>query len=99
MELSLEGSGLEYVVGDALGVFPRNPEEQVDEILSGLPFNGSEEVPLPNGGEASLREALITAYDIRSLTPKSLRAWQKRSGSPCLRSLVESEDRKAMKDY
>ncbi len=99
LELSLEGSGLEYVVGDALGVFPRNPEEQVDEILSGLPFSGNEEVPLPNGGEASLREALITAYDIRSLTPKFLKAWQERSGSPHLRSVVESEDRKVMNDF
>jgi sulfite reductase (NADPH) flavoprotein alpha-component len=99
VELSLEGSGLEYVVGDALGVFPRNPEEQVDEILSGLPFNVNEEVSLPNGGEASLREALITGYDIRSLTPKFLRAWQERSGSPRLRSVVESEDRKVMNDF
>ena len=98
-ELSLEGSGLDYVVGDALGVFPHNPEDQVDEILDSLPFNVNVEVPLPNGGEASLREALITGYDIRSLTPKFLKSWQARSESSGLRSMVESEDRKVMNDF
>lgn len=99
VELSLEGSGMEYVVGDALGVCPVNPEEQVDEILNSLPFNTNEEVPLPGGGEASLREALTTSYDIRSLTPKLLQAWQERSGSPFLRSVVETQDRKVMNEF
>ena len=99
VELSLEGSGLEYVAGDALGVFPHNPEEQVDEILEHLPFDVNVEVAMPNGGESALREALITAYDIRSLTPKFLKAWQGRSDSPVLRSVVESEDRKVMNDF
>ena len=99
VELSLEGSDLEYVVGDALGVFPRNPEEQVDELLANLPFNVKEDVPLPDGGESSLREALISSYDLRSLTPKFLQNWQLRSGSPYLRAIVESEDRKVMNDF
>ena len=99
VELSLEGSGMEYVVGDALGVCPVNPEEQVDEILNSLPFNTNEEVPLPGGGGASLREALTTSYDIRSLTPKLLQAWQERSGSPFLRSVVETQDRKVMNEF
>lgn len=99
VELSMEGSGLDYVVGDALGVYPLNTEEQVDEILDSLPFNVREEVPLPDGREVPLREALITAYDIRSLTPKFLQVWQERSGSPYLRSVVESEDRKVMNDF
>ncbi|NIP97229.1 MAG: sulfite reductase subunit alpha [Akkermansiaceae bacterium] len=99
VELSLEGSGLEYGVGDALGVFPRNCEELVDEVLANLPFNVKEEVPLPDGGEAPLREALIHNYDLRSLTPKFLQNWQERSGSPYLRSVVESGDRKVMNDF
>ena len=99
VELSLEGSGLEYVAGDALGVFPRNPEEQVDELLGNLPFNVKESVPLPGGGEAPLREALISSYDLRSLTPKFLKNWQARSGSPYLRAIVESDDKKGMNDF
>ncbi len=99
VELSLEGSGLEYEVGDALGVFPRNGEEQVDEILANLPVNVRESVPLPDGGEAPLREALISHYDTRSLTPKFLKTWQVRSGSPYLRSVVESDDRVVMNEF
>ena len=99
VELSLEGSGMDYVVGDALGVFPVNSGAQVDEILESLPFNTNEEVPIPGGGEVPLRDALMTGYDIRSLTPKLLQAWQERSGSPYLRSVVESGDRKVMNDF
>ncbi len=96
---SLEGSGLEYEAGDALGVVPQNSPEAVDELLAALPFNISEEVPLPGGGQAPLREALISSYDIRNLTPRFLSAWQERSGSPYLRSLVTSGDKAKMNDY
>nr|XP_061810414.1 sulfite reductase [NADPH] flavoprotein alpha-component-like [Nerophis lumbriciformis] len=76
LELSLEGSELEYEAGDALGVVPMNPESAVDELISNLPFKPTEEVPLPGGGEASLREALITSYDIRNLTKRFVETWQ-----------------------
>lgn len=99
VEMNLEGSGLGYEVGDALGVFPRNPPEIVDEILAALPFNTKEEVPLPGGGEASLREALIASYDIRSLTPRFLKTWQERSGSPYLRALIEAEDKAGLNEF
>jgi sulfite reductase (NADPH) flavoprotein alpha-component len=90
---------MDYVVGDALGVFPVNQEDQVDEILDSLPFNTNEQVPIPGGGEGLLRDALMTSYDIRALTPKLLQEWQKRSGSPYLRSVVESGDRKVMNEF
>lgn len=99
LELSLKGSGLEYEVGDALGVFPENPEEAVDEILEALPFTDREDVPLPGGGEAPLRKAMIFNYDIRSLTPRLVENWQKRSGSPYLRSLVEADTKDALKEF
>ena len=69
LELDLEGSGLDYEAGDALGVLPVNPPEIVDEILRGLPFKPNEEVPLPKSDqEVTLREALLYHYDIRSLS-------------------------------
>ncbi len=99
VELSLEGSGLDYEVGDALGVYPRNPEPVVDEILANLPFKTGVEVPLPDGGEAPLREALISAYDIGTLNKSLIQKWQARSGSPFLRSLVQADDKKAWDDF
>lgn len=99
VELSLEGSRLEYQVGDALGVLSHNPAAVVDEILPLLPFNVRDEVPLPGGGEASLREALITSYDLRSLNKKLLESWAARSGSPYLRALVEGGTREEIDQF
>ncbi len=100
LELSLADSGLEYEVGDALGVYPINPESLVDEILSNIPFKSTEEVPLPGGaGESTLREALINNYDVRSINKRFLQKWQKRSGSPYLRSLIETDDKAAYDDF
>lgn len=99
IEFSLEGSGLEYEVGDALGVYPRNDEAVVDEILANVNFKATEEVPLTGGGEATLREALINSYDIRNLNKALIQNWQSRSGSPYLRSLVEADSKEAFDDF
>jgi sulfite reductase (NADPH) flavoprotein alpha-component len=99
VEISLEGSGLDYEVGDALGVYPENPPEVVDEILANLPFKTAVSVPLPDGGEASLRDALLSAYDIGTLNKTLIQKWQARSGSPFLRSLVQADDKKAWDDF
>ena len=96
--LSLEGSDLTYEVGDALGVYPLNPLDVVDEIIANLPFKASN-VPTPDGGEVSLREALIQHYDIGSLNKSIIQKWQAKSGSPFLRSLVAADDKKAYEDF
>ncbi len=96
--LSLNGSGLEYEVGDALGVFPVNPPDVVDEMLASLPF-GSATVSAPEGGEISLRDALIHHYDIGTLNKTIIQKWQAKSSSPTLRALVEADDKKAYDDF
>jgi sulfite reductase (NADPH) flavoprotein alpha-component len=96
--LSLDGSGLNYEVGDALGVYPLNPESVVDEILANLPFKPSS-VPAPDGSEVSLRDALIHHYDIGSVNKSIIQKWQAKSGSPFLRALVEADDKKAYDDF
>jgi len=98
IEFSLEGSGLEYEVGDALGVYPRNPESVVDEILAALPFKAGN-VTLADSQEITLREALICHYDIGTLNKSIVQKWQERSGSPFLRSLVAADDKKAWDDF
>ncbi len=44
IELSLEGSGLRYEPGDALGVWPRNPPALVEQWLDALRLDGTQEV-------------------------------------------------------
>ncbi len=98
IEFSLGGSGLSYEVGDALGVYPENPESVVDEIIAGLPFKAGD-VPTSTGEEVTLRDALIRHYDIGNINKSLIEKWQKRSGSPYLRALVEADDRQAWDDF
>ena len=44
LEISLEGSGLAYEPGDALGVWPRNPPALVAEVLRSLKLDADAEV-------------------------------------------------------
>jgi len=68
VEICLEGSGLAYEAGDALGVFPVNCSELVEEMLSLAGFDGEEAVPGMDGQETPLRLALKEHYDITNLT-------------------------------
>ncbi len=63
VEFSLEGSGLAYEAGDALGVVPQNCPALVAEVLAALGCDGEEAVPTP-AGELPLRRALTECYDL-----------------------------------
>ncbi|HWA25935.1 MAG TPA: sulfite reductase subunit alpha [Lacunisphaera sp.] len=63
VEFSLEGSGLVYEAGDALGVVPQNCPTLVADVLSALGCDGEEAVPTP-AGEMPLRRALTEFYDL-----------------------------------
>jgi sulfite reductase (NADPH) flavoprotein alpha-component len=63
VEFSLEGSGLVYEAGDALGVLPHNCPEHVSHILAALGCDGEEAVPTA-AGELSLRAALTAQFDL-----------------------------------
>jgi sulfite reductase (NADPH) flavoprotein alpha-component len=63
---SLTGSGLNYEVGDALGVFVQNCPEVVDSVIAAHGFD-----PNASVGSKTLREALITDFEVRSLLGKA----------------------------
>jgi sulfite reductase (NADPH) flavoprotein alpha-component len=63
VEFSLEGSGLAYEAGDALGVVPHNCPVLVADLLAALGCDGEEGVPTPKG-EMPLRRALTEVYDL-----------------------------------
>jgi sulfite reductase (NADPH) flavoprotein alpha-component len=67
-EIVLDGSGLEYEVGDALGVVPENCPDFVAEILAASGLEGDESVDLKDGSTTTLREALVTRLDLSSFT-------------------------------
>jgi sulfite reductase (NADPH) flavoprotein alpha-component len=58
VSFDLKGSGLHYVVGDALGVYPENCIETVEWILDAIDCSGAEDVPGTDGAPTSLLDAL-----------------------------------------
>ena len=58
VEIELGMAGPAYEVGDALGVYPENCHELVEDVLSALGASGAELVPSASGGEVPFREAL-----------------------------------------
>jgi sulfite reductase (NADPH) flavoprotein alpha-component len=62
---SLEGSGLTYEAGDALGVNVQNCPEVVDSVIDSFGFDPSAIVPLPDETSGTLREALQKHYGVR----------------------------------
>jgi sulfite reductase (NADPH) flavoprotein alpha-component len=63
-EIVLDGSGLEYEVGDALGVIPTNCPDFVSEILTAAGLEGGETVTLKDGSSLTVREALVSKLDL-----------------------------------
>lgn len=97
VDYSLEGSGLTYVTGDALGVIPCNDPALVEALITALGLNAEETVPMPDGSSASLKEALTTAYDITSLKKGNLTKWNAVAGSEKLTAILNDKD--ALKDF
>lgn len=97
VDFSLEGSGLEYTTGDALGVLPNNDPALVDALIAALSLDPAAAVTLPDGSAATLREALITTYDITGLKKGVLTKWNAVANSEKLAALLADKD--ALKDF
>jgi len=70
--IDLSGSGLNYRVGDSLGVYPTNPPELVDAITAAARLNPDKPVTAPNGQEISFRDALRRHYCLREASEELL---------------------------
>jgi sulfite reductase (NADPH) flavoprotein alpha-component len=87
-ELSLEGSGLEYQVGDALAVRPCNCRDLVAEILDTLGYSGDE----------ALRDALLRDYEINRIPPALLKAIAEKSDAVSLTPRFSGVEANVMTD-
>jgi sulfite reductase (NADPH) flavoprotein alpha-component len=92
VELSLEGSGLRYEAGDAVGVWPRNPPALVDQWLATLRLGGSVEVE-HGGKRLPLVRWLGEEREITRLTRPLVAAQAAASKHAGLRQLLEPEQR------
>ncbi|WP_372018465.1 assimilatory sulfite reductase (NADPH) flavoprotein subunit [Pseudoxanthomonas sp. 10H] len=88
LELSLEGSGLAYEPGDALGIRHRNPPALVDSVLQATRLDGHAAV---TSGEQTLplSEWLATRRELTRLSRPFLAAHAERSGAAALKQLLD----------
>ncbi len=88
-----------YEPGDSLAVAPTNAEDVVEALLEAAGLAGDELVETRMAGAKSLREALVSHYDITALSRKVAKGWQERSGSKELAELLDADHKEQFKDY
>ncbi len=81
VELSLEGSGITYHPGDAIGFVPTNDPAMVEAVLQAAGI----------AGDAALQTALSEQYDITTLTRPQIGAYAALTGSTKLAALAADE--------
>lgn len=100
IELSLKGSGLSYVPGDALGIVPANDPELVSSLLEEMNWDSEEIVTVGKQGETlPLKEALTTYLEITLLTKKVLQQAAAFTENEELQKLILVENADQLKEY
>lgn len=90
VELSLEGSGLHYEPGDALGVWPRNSPRLVEAVLSTLKLDGDQ--PVQHGGQTlPLTQWLASKRELTRLARPFVAAHATLSGDSDLNHLLAAD--------
>ena len=99
LELSLEGSGLQYEVGDALGVVPENAQDVVADFISASGLNPEEQVEVKKVGTLSLIDALTQHLDITAISRKIVSAYQELTQSAVLAGLLDENRKEEFKQF
>ena len=91
IELSLEGSGLHYQPGDALGVWPTQSPTLVQRVLQTLSLDG--DTPVTHGSDTlPLTEWLAHRRELTVLTRPFVAALAERGGHEALKALLRPEN-------
>ena len=96
IEISLEGSGLTYLPGDALGVYFENDPVIVAELLSLTGLEGAAQVNLANQS-VSLAEALTGQLELTQSYPAFVEKYAAATGNAALQQLAA--DKTALRSY
>lgn len=94
VELSLEGSGLSYEPGDALGICPANRASMVEEVLAATGLRANAKL-----GDTTLAEALKYDFDITTLQPAIVDKYNAVAGDAALQKLLDEEGRATLKSW
>ncbi|MFD0696696.1 assimilatory sulfite reductase (NADPH) flavoprotein subunit [Paenibacillus sp. GCM10027628] len=100
LEISLEGSNLQYEPGDCLGIYPENHPRLVDELIEAMGWKAEELVTInKNGEKRPLREALLRNYEITVLTKPLLEQAAKLDSNNGLQELLSEGREQELKSY
>ncbi|OCB21976.1 bifunctional nitrate reductase/sulfite reductase flavoprotein subunit alpha, partial [Mycobacterium intracellulare] len=88
-----------YEAGDALGVWPRNSDQLVDEWLSVTGLDAQTPVEVGEHGLMSLRSALTERIEIAHISRDLVRFVQERTGDAKLAELLKPENKRALADW
>lgn len=100
LELSLEDSNLQFEPGDSLGIYPQNQPELVDQLIDKMNWNNEELVTINKQGDRlSLREALISNFEITVLTKPLLQKALAFTSDSRLEDLLKPEQDEEMREY
>ncbi|REE89007.1 sulfite reductase (NADPH) alpha subunit [Paenibacillus taihuensis] len=100
LEISLEGSGIQYEPGDSVGIYPQNHPRLVDEIIEAMEWQADAQVPLPKSKDrTSIREALTSQYEITVLTPALIEKFAEVAPDSGLKKLLEPGQEQELRSY
>ena len=85
VELSLAGSGLTYLPGDAIGVAPENDPAVVEAVLDAAGL----------AGDTALHAALASKHDVTTLSGHVVRSFAELTGDPSIEDLAGDPERLA----
>lgn len=100
LELSLEGSGLSFEPGDSLGIYPENDPALVNLLLEETNWDPEQLVTVNKKGEVlPLKEALISHFEITTLTKPLLEKAAQLSANENLQDLLSPGNEDKLKAY
>ncbi len=99
LTLDIAGTGLDYQAGDALGVWPVNCPELVEELLAQAGLSGDAVASVPGVGDMPLARALSTHYEIARPAPATLALIAEHTRDPGLRQLLAEERRADLRQW
>lgn len=88
-----------YQAGDALGVWPRNSEQLVDEWLAVTGLDAQTPVEVGEHGLMSLRSALTERIEIAHISRDLVRFVQQRTGDSKLAALLRPENKTELSNW
>jgi sulfite reductase (NADPH) flavoprotein alpha-component len=95
----LDGTGLIYEAGDALGVWPTNCPDHVAQLVAAMGVGGDTLVAVKDLGELPLDEALVRHFEIHRITPELLQFVRDRARSEFLDQLLTDSRKAELKQW